>query len=102
MSDENRRPGGAGGTPRRRRPPRADRPRTLAAAEAELAETKDKLLRALAESENQRRRAEREREESLRFAASNFAKELLTSPTICAAPSPARPRCAAGPSGRRR
>ena len=50
----------------------------IAKLEAELAEARDKLLRALAESENQRRRFVREREESLRFAASNFAKELLS------------------------
>ncbi len=49
----------------------------IASLEAELAESRDKLLRALAESENQRRRFIREREESLRFAAANFAKELL-------------------------
>jgi len=50
----------------------------IAKLDAELAEARDKLLRALAESENQRRRFLREREESLRFAASNFAKELLS------------------------
>jgi molecular chaperone GrpE len=49
----------------------------LAKAEAELAETKDRLLRTLAESENQRRRAQREREDTQKYAASNFAKELL-------------------------
>ena len=49
----------------------------LAKAESELADTKDKLLRALAETENQRRRAQREREDAQRYAASNFAKELL-------------------------
>jgi molecular chaperone GrpE len=50
----------------------------IAQLELELAEARDKLLRALAESENQRRRFLREREESLRFAASSFAKELLS------------------------
>ncbi|HLI23199.1 MAG TPA: nucleotide exchange factor GrpE [Stellaceae bacterium] len=49
----------------------------LAKAEGELAETKDKLLRALAENENQRRRAQREREDAQKYAAANFAKELL-------------------------
>jgi len=48
------------------------------ALEAELADARDKLLRALAEGENQRRRFVREREESLRYAAANFAKELLS------------------------
>jgi molecular chaperone GrpE len=49
----------------------------LAKVEAELADTKDKLLRALAESENQRRRAQREREDAQKYAAANFAKEML-------------------------
>src|SRR6185437_3627054 len=44
-------------------------------SEAELAETKDKLLRALAETENLRRRAERE--DASKYAAANFAKDML-------------------------
>jgi molecular chaperone GrpE len=46
-------------------------------SEAELADTKDKLLRALAETENQRRRAQREREDASKYAAANFAKDML-------------------------
>ncbi len=49
----------------------------LTKAETELAETKDKLLRTLAESENQRRRAQREREDTQKYAASNFARDML-------------------------
>ncbi|HUZ73112.1 MAG TPA: nucleotide exchange factor GrpE [Stellaceae bacterium] len=49
----------------------------LGAVEAELADTKDRLLRALAETENVRRRAQRERDDAQRFAAANFAKDLL-------------------------
>jgi molecular chaperone GrpE len=49
----------------------------LAAAESELAESKDRLLRALAETENVRRRAQREREDAARFGASNLAKDLV-------------------------
>jgi molecular chaperone GrpE len=49
----------------------------VAKLEAELADTKDRLLRTLAESENQRRRAQREREDTQRYAASSFAKDLL-------------------------
>jgi len=49
----------------------------IAALEAELAEAKDRLLRTLAESENQRRRAQRERDDTQRYAAANFAKDLL-------------------------
>jgi molecular chaperone GrpE len=45
--------------------------------EAELAEAKDRLLRALAETENVRRRAQRERDDAQRFAISNFAKDLV-------------------------
>jgi molecular chaperone GrpE len=46
-------------------------------SEAELADTKDKLLRALAETENQRRRAQRERDDASKYAAANFAKDML-------------------------
>lgn len=49
----------------------------LAKAEAELADTKDKLLRTLAESENQRRRAQREREDAQKYAAANFARDMI-------------------------
>ena len=59
-------------------PPEPTADEKLAKLEAELAETRDKLLRALAEGENQRRRFVREREESLRYASANFAKELLS------------------------
>ena len=51
----------------------------LAAVEAELAETKDRLLRALAETENVRRRLQRERDDAQKYAASSFAKDLLSS-----------------------
>jgi molecular chaperone GrpE len=55
----------------------AGRDQRLAALEAELAETKDRLLRALAETENVRRRAQREREDAARYGAANLAKEVL-------------------------
>jgi molecular chaperone GrpE len=45
--------------------------------EAELAGTQDKLLRALAEQENIRRLMQREREESVHYAASRLAQDLL-------------------------
>lgn len=47
------------------------------ALEKELTETKDKLLRAVAETENMRVRARREREDASKFAVSNFARDLL-------------------------
>jgi molecular chaperone GrpE len=50
----------------------------IAALEAELAERKDHLLRALAETENVRRRAQREREDAAKYAVAGFAKELLS------------------------
>jgi molecular chaperone GrpE len=50
---------------------------SVARLEAELAETKDRLLRTLAEGENQRRRAERERTDAQRYAATGFARDLL-------------------------
>lgn len=50
----------------------------IAALEAQLAESRDKLLRALAEAENQRQRHLRERAEAQRFAAAEFARELLS------------------------
>ena len=50
----------------------------LAAVEAELADSKDRLLRALAETENVRRRLQRERDDALKYAISGFAKDLLS------------------------
>jgi len=50
----------------------------LAAAEAEAAEFKDKALRAMAEVENIRRRAQRERDDAVKYAASNIARDLLS------------------------
>jgi molecular chaperone GrpE len=49
----------------------------VSALEAELAEQKDRLLRALAETENTRRRAQREREDAAKYALSGFARDLL-------------------------
>jgi molecular chaperone GrpE len=50
----------------------------LAAIEGELGDTKDRLLRALAETENVRRRLQRERDDAQKYAVSNFAKDLLS------------------------
>jgi molecular chaperone GrpE len=49
-----------------------------AALAEEVNQLKDKLLRAMAETENLRRRFEREREDTAKYAVSNFAKELVT------------------------
>ncbi len=50
----------------------------LLAAEAQAAEFKDKALRAMAEVENIRRRAQREREDAVKYAATNIARDLLS------------------------
>ena len=44
---------------------------------AELAETKDKLLRAMAEIENQRRRFERELKDTASYSIAKFATDML-------------------------
>lgn len=46
-------------------------------AEVELADTKDRLMRALAEQQNIRRQMQRERDEAVRFAGSRLAEDLL-------------------------
>jgi molecular chaperone GrpE len=58
--------------------PRSDRER-VAELEAELAQAKDQLLRALAEQENIRRRAQRERDDAVKYAAQKIANDLLSS-----------------------
>ena len=55
-------------------PPEATK---IAELEVELGEARDRLLRALAETENVRRRAERERADAARYGSANLAKELL-------------------------
>ena len=48
-----------------------------AAAETQLAEMRDRMLRALAETENIRRRAEREKLEGSQYAIARFARDML-------------------------
>lgn len=50
----------------------------LAVAEGQITELKDQVLRARAELENQRRRLERDKEDSIRYAAARFAKDILS------------------------
>lgn len=45
--------------------------------EEEATELKDKLLRSLAENENLIRRARKDREDASKYAASNFARDML-------------------------
>ncbi len=56
----------------------AESPWAEGGPEAEIADLKDKLLRALADNENTIRRAKREREDTAKYAAANFARDMLT------------------------
>ncbi|WP_417624381.1 nucleotide exchange factor GrpE [Paremcibacter congregatus] len=49
----------------------------LATAQAEISDLKDKLLRAVAETENIRRRSEREKTDAANYAITAFARDLL-------------------------
>ena len=49
----------------------------VAALEAEIAELKDRLLRAAAEVENTRRRAKKDVEDASNYAVTKFARDLL-------------------------
>jgi molecular chaperone GrpE len=49
----------------------------IAEAERELSETKDRLLRVLADQENARRVAARHREDAVRFAVADLAGDLV-------------------------
>jgi molecular chaperone GrpE len=55
----------------------AAQPDEVAALRAEVAELKERLLRALAETENTRRRAEREKLEASQYAITRFARDML-------------------------
>jgi molecular chaperone GrpE len=50
----------------------------VAALQAENSELKDRLLRAHAEMDNVRKRSEREKGETLKYAVSKFAQDVLT------------------------
>jgi molecular chaperone GrpE len=69
---------GLGGAPIESEAEGASQETRAAELEAELAEYKDRLLRALAETENVRRRAQREREDASKYAIAAFAKDLLS------------------------
>ncbi|MDA1099537.1 MAG: nucleotide exchange factor GrpE [Proteobacteria bacterium] len=55
----------------------ADEPDALELAYGEAADLKDKLLRAMAETENLRRRNEREKTELRKYAIADFARDML-------------------------
>ena len=50
----------------------------LAKAQAEIADLKNQVLRALADTENLRRRFEREKEDAVKYASGKFAKDILS------------------------
>ena len=52
----------------------------VAALKAEIAELKDRALRAMAEAENTRRRAEREKRDASQYAIANFARAINACP----------------------
>lgn len=53
-------------------------PDPVAALEAEKVDLKDRLMRALADTENVRRRAERDAADARAYAITSFARDLLT------------------------
>ena len=46
--------------------------------EEEIADLQDKLLRALADTENLRRRSQKDREDTLKYSSANFARDMLS------------------------
>lgn len=50
----------------------------VAALEAEVADLKDRLLRAVAEMDNLRKRTQREKEDAARYAITRFARDLVS------------------------
>lgn len=49
----------------------------LSVAEAEINDLRDKLLRAVAETENVRRRTDKEKADAANYAVTNFARDML-------------------------
>ena len=49
----------------------------VAELEAQVADLKDRLLRAAAEMENTRKRTERDKQDAVKYAASSFARDML-------------------------
>lgn len=60
----------------------AEAPKTpeeqIAALEAEVGSLNDRLLRAMAETENIRRRSQRDKQDTARYAVANFARDMLS------------------------
>ena len=60
--------------------PELQEEQAIAVLQAEVADLKDQLLRAVAETENIRRRAAREKQDISKFAITGFARDLLAVP----------------------
>jgi molecular chaperone GrpE len=84
--DDSEKGGGAPAQPGQAGPPQPpqgeERPKhpddMIAQLRAEVADLKDKILRAHAEMENIRKRAERDREETGKYAVTKFARDILS------------------------
>ena len=81
--DDSEKAGGAPAQPGQAQPPQSeDRPKhpddMIAKLRVEVADLKDKILRAHAEMENVRKRAERDREETSKYAVTKFARDILS------------------------
>lgn len=50
----------------------------IAALEAQVADLKDRLLRAVADAENTRKRAERDKQDASKYAMASFARDVLS------------------------
>lgn len=57
--------------------PEGEESKDVAALKAEIAQLKDKMLRAVAEAENVRRRAEREKADATKFGITRLARDLM-------------------------
>ena len=71
MTDDPREPTDDAAAPGTGRDPRIDD------LEQQLAEQKDRMLRAMAEAENMRRRAQRDAEDRVRYANESLVRELI-------------------------
>jgi len=64
----------------------ADGANRVEALEAQVADLNDRLLRAMAETENVRRRAQRDKEDASKYAIKGFAEQMVTvSDNLCRA-----------------
>lgn len=77
MNETDDVPGQAGSDQDQPTAPNSTPEQDVAKVTAELAATRDRLLRCLADQENMRRQAQRDRDEAVRYAASQLARDLL-------------------------